>query len=71
MRVVDELAHGKRASRMSAHLIEPCDLLGSEHVLKEQQVELVHLLREADCLGRRQTLMDIMAQLNVVTKLAT
>src|SRR4051794_1653229 len=69
--VHEELTHRDGDRSRFAHTREPADVFGREGILKEEETELLELLGKIDRQDRLNPLVDVMQQLELVTKLAT
>ena len=68
--VDEQLAHRDRDRRLLAQQREPADVLGREAVLEEEEPELLELLGQPDRLDRRDALVDVVQQLDLVAERA-
>src|SRR5579863_5009860 len=67
-RMREQLAHGQLGRALLANQPEVIDILGGQHVLQEEQAELLYVFSEAHGLYRMKPLMNIMQQLDLVAK---
>lgn len=69
--IVEQFAHGDWCRRLAAEMLEVADILRRERILDEKRVIRFEILDQLHRQNGRHALVDVVEQLDVVSKLFT